>query len=703
MTIDGAARAEETLRRAVLAHQQSRLEDARALYAQTLKFQPEHFLALHLSGVVALQQDQAELALQLIGRALVVDPSNVVAHVNYGTAQHLLKRFDAAVDSYDKALALMPNCAEVLYNRGNALREGGNLVAAVESYDKAIALKPDYVDAHLNGGLALSSLGHSDAAISRFNRAIALNPNNADAHYNRGNELRRLGRHEAALASYDEAIALQPGFADAHLNRGSALVGLRRHAAAVASYDKALTLRPGHAPTHFNRAGALQHLGRYEAAVSNYDAAIALQPNYAESHSNRGRALRELKRYDEAIASYGQAVILQSNSVSLLALRRHIQMQICDWRGLNADISAIHAGIARGAVAPNPFYLLALSGSPDVQQRAAASWAREETASMAPLPALTKRSRSDRIHIGYFSADYHEHATAYLIAQLLEVHDRSRFKISAFSFGPDSHGPMRRRLKTACETFVDVRDRSDDEVAWLARNSHVDIAVDLKGFTQDNRLGVFSRRAAPVQVNYLGAPGTLGAPFMDYLIADRVLIPTALRRHYSESVVFLPNSYQVNDATRAIAAKRFARAELGLPPTGFVFCCFNNSYKILPDIFQRWLNILARVPESVLWLLGDNATAVANLRRTAYGVAARTRSATTPLRRSHRPTRALGATSRRGSVHRHATLQRPHHSKRRAVGRSAGTDLHGRRFRRSSGSKPADSHRPARTHRLDTG
>jgi predicted O-linked N-acetylglucosamine transferase (SPINDLY family) len=270
-----------------------------------------------------------------------------------------------------------------------------------------------------------------------------------------------------------------------------------------------------------------------------------------------------------------------------------------------------------GTAAPNPFYVLTLSDSAALQKRAAELWVREECPPNDSLPAVPKRGRRDRLHIGYFSADFHDHATSYLIAQLFELHDRSRFRVTAFSFGPDSQGAVRKRLKAGCDEFIVVRDKSDSEVALLARQRLLDIAIDLKGFTQDHRAGIFARRAAPLQVNYLGSPGTMGAPYMDYLIADRALVPAAHQAFYIEKIIYLPHCYQVNDAKRVIAEKSFTRAELGLPQTGFVFCCFNNSYKILPDTFDRWMRILSRVPGSVLWLLGDNPAAIRNLRREA--------------------------------------------------------------------------------------
>jgi predicted O-linked N-acetylglucosamine transferase (SPINDLY family) len=612
-----AMRAEDTFRQALRLHQQSLLEDAQRLYRQTLDIEPAHFPTLHMLGAVALQKRQPNLALEWIAKALTIEPGNAAVHVNHGTALHQLGRFEDAVTSCDRAISRKSDCLEAHYNRGNALRELARYAEAIASYDTAIALKPDYAEAHINRGLALSALRRRHEAIESFDRASAANPNNADAHFNRGNEWQSLGQHQAAVACYDRALALQPGFADAHINRGNALVSLRRYSAALAAFDKAVALSPGHAQAHLNRAAALQHLGDHARAVASYDTAIAIQPDYADAHANRGRALRELKRYDASIESYGKAIAFAKDSAAMRADRRHIKMQLCDWQDFDADLAQIEADVSRDSPAANPFYLLALSDSATLQRRAAEKWVRQKCPAIDSGGDVPKRDPSVPIHIGYFSADYHEHATAYLIAQLFELHDRSRFRISAFSFGPDSAGPMRRRLRAACDEFIDVRHLSDIETVSLARNRRIDIAVDLKGFTMDNRTGIFARRAAPVQVNYLGFPGTMAAPYIDYLIADRILIPAENERHFAEKVVCLPNSYQVNDATREIADKVFTRTELGLPSSGFVFCCFNNTYKILPAVFDRWMRVLTRVESSVLWLLGDNPTAMRNLRREA--------------------------------------------------------------------------------------
>ncbi|HMK87671.1 MAG TPA: tetratricopeptide repeat protein [Steroidobacteraceae bacterium] len=616
MTASDAARVETLYHQARTLHVHGRRDEARNLCRQALDMDPTHFNALHFLGVMALQESEVDLAIELLGRAVAVHPGSLAAHVNYGTALHERGRFDEAAASCDRAIALDPCCAEAFYNRGNALRELERYEDSLESYERAIALRADYADAYLNRGLSLSALGQREAALVSFEKGLAAQPDHAELHFNRANELRTMDRLEAALAGYERALALQPGYAEAHINRGNVLMEMRRYAAALSCFERAIALLPRFADGHLNRGAALQHLGRYAAAVESYDAAIALRPQHAQAHADRGRALRELKRYEAAIASYDGAISLHPPEAGeLRAVRRHIQMQVCDWSGLQSDLDEIAVAVRNGTAEPHPFYILALYDSPSLQRQSAANWVRKHCAHISDR--IAGHGPAERIHIGYFSADFYEHATAYLIAQLLELHDRSRFHISAFSFGPPSDTPMRRRLQAACDEFIDVRAMSDADIAALARRRRVDIAVDLKGFTQDNRVGIFARRAAPVQVNFLGYPGTMAAPFVDYLIADPVVVPATHEGYFSEQIIHLPHSYQVNDAKRVIADRCFSREELGLPPAGFVFCCFNNTYKILPATFDRWMRMLARVEGSVLWLLGDNSTAIGNLRRAA--------------------------------------------------------------------------------------
>jgi predicted O-linked N-acetylglucosamine transferase (SPINDLY family) len=460
-------------------------------------------------------------------------------------------------------------------------------------------------------------LKQHEAALSSYDQAILLKPEYPEAHNNRGNVLHDLGYLQDALTSFDRAIALRPGFAEAYSNRGNALRMLNQHNSALESFDKAISVKPAYAEGHNNRGNALQELRRHSAAIESYDRAIALKPNYAQAYYNRGTALQRLGQHQAAVASYDHAAALQANLAYLDGTRLHAKMHVCDWNGIDRQIAELAEKIRDGQRVAQPFHVLALTSSLPLQRKAAEVWINSKFPETSDLPEAPHRSKHDKIRIGYFSADYHDHPVAYLMAELFELHDRDNFEFVAFSFGPDQNDAMRRRISAAFERFVDVRSRSDRDVAILSRQLEIDIAIDLSGLTGNGRPGILWHRAAPVQVSYLGYPGTMGARFVDYLVSDRTLIPDGCRHHYSEKIVYLPNSYQANDSKRTIATKVFTREALGLPASGFVFCCFNSSYKFTRDTFDGWMRILRQVSGSVIWLLESNPESTVNLRKEA--------------------------------------------------------------------------------------
>lgn len=484
---------------------------------------------------------------------------------------------------------------------------------------------------------ALASLalqaGQLEEAVRRYSDLLEHQPDFAEGHYKRGNALNRLGRWSAALSDYDRAVALDPGYAKAFCNRGTVLERLERRQEALASYDRAIDLDSKDAFAYYNRAGILKELKRLDEALSSYDHAIALNEDYVEAYVNRGHLLQKLGRIEEAAGSYGKALalrpvfagamrdgqppLLRPEQKYLPGMRRQMRMQICDWRDMDTDLAQIADGLRAHLLVCLPFPALALLDSPALHRAAAESWIREEAPPDLSLGPIPVRPRSPKIRVGYFSADLRSHPVALLAAGLFERHDRSRFEVTAFAFGPEANDAVQDRLVKAFERFIDVRDRSDSEVAALAREIGIDIAVDLNGITEYSRSKIFALRAAPIQVNYLGYPGTMGAEYMDYLVADRTVIPRARQPDYAEKIIYLPDSFIPFDSSYAIANKTFARDELGLPPKGFVFCCFNSIYKVTPTVFDSWMRILTRVDGSTLWLSQPNATAARNLRKEA--------------------------------------------------------------------------------------
>jgi predicted O-linked N-acetylglucosamine transferase (SPINDLY family) len=421
---------------------------------------------------------------------------------------------------------------------------------------------------------------------------------------------------EAALECLDRALALQPALPEAHSNRGNVLRDLRRPDAAIAAYDRAISLQPTFAEAHYNRGIALRDLRQHAAAIIDFEKAIALRPGYVEALNALGNAHLDLGAVSAAIESYAAAAALDPSFRFLLGVLRHARMKICDWNEWQADLEAIVAGIAAGRAVAPPFAVLGLVDSPRLHAKAAEIWVQHEFPASARLGTLPARARHDRIRLAYVSGDFRDHPVAALTVELIEIHDRSRFEVIGISHGARAQDELSLRIEGAFDRFIDVRDQSDVEIAGLLRELEIDIVVDLGGFTQGSRPGVFALRAAPVQIGYLGYLGTLSAEYMDYLVADETIIPSSDAVLYRERIIWLP-SYQVNDSKRRMAERRFTRADCGLPPEGFVFCCFNAPYKLTPETFSSWMRILARAERSVLFLYCDDASAAANLGRAA--------------------------------------------------------------------------------------
>jgi len=522
--------------------------------------------------------------------------------------------WSAALASYDLAIAAVPTLVPAHFNRGVALQHLGRLDAACASYEVAVTLDPAYVLGWFNLGVVLQQMHRSVEALSSYERAIEARPDHADAHCNRGTILLDLDRVPEALASYETALVLRPEFAAAWFNRGNALQRLGRREAGLASYERCLALDPGYADALFNRGNLLMELRLFEAAVASFDLAVARRPEHAGTHLNRGNALNALKRHREAIASYERALALQPQLEFGEGARRAAMMDLCDWHDFDAACESLELAVDRGAKVCSPFLMLSLSTSAARQRRAAEIWAHAKyptafNASATPLPRLA--AGRDRIRLGYFSADLRNHPVGALTAGLFEAHDRAAFETIAFSFGPITQDPLRARLQRAVDRFIDVHACSDAQIRAVASEMQIDIAIDLMGYTDGCRPGIFAGRVAPLQVGYLGFLGTLGLN-LDYLIADHVLVPVDQRQHYAEKLLYLP-WYQPNDHRRALPPCPTDRTEFGLPARGTVFCCFNSSFKINPKTFASWMRIVRRTPDSVLWLYAPSAIARDNL------------------------------------------------------------------------------------------
>ena len=641
---------DQLMAQAQALHHGGRIAQAEGVYREVLRRSPRHVDALHGLGMLAFQAGHPQAAADLIAQALAVDPQDASAHGNLGYALHTLGRHDEALQSLERALAIQPDMLEALNNRGNALGALGRHDEALASFDRALALRPDYVEAAYNRGNVLHAAGRLADALAAYDAVIARRADIAQAHNNRARVLQDLDRHDEALAGYERAVVLVPAYANAIVGRGTARLALARPGPALADFDAALRLEPQNASAHEGRGGALLALRRHEEAlraftrcleldaarldariqrgntlaalrrhveaIADFDAVLAATPDVAGVVCNRGNALLDLKRYDEAALAFERVQALDATYPYIVGKRLHAQAMACDWRGLDALVAQVAQGLADGRATIEPFAYAGIATDPLAARRCAELFAADQFPAQPAFVAPGTRLANAKIRIGYLCGEFRNQATSILAVELFELHDRQRFEVIAFDNGWDDGSALRRRLEAALDEIVDISKLADDAAAQAVADRRIDILVNLNGWFGLGRTGVFARRPAPVQVNYLGFPGTLGAPTLDAIVADAQVVPRGEEGAYVERVLRLPHSYQPNDRQRAIAAPP-TRAELGIPVDAVVFACFNNTYKIMPATFASWMRILASVDGSVLWLLQDNDAATANLRAAA--------------------------------------------------------------------------------------
>ena len=567
------------LNEAMRLHRSGRIPEAVALYRRFLTAEPGNVPALCSLALAHFQAGQINDAERHFGQAIALEPNSPDALCFRGVARMQLARRDDALSDFEAALSIKPNFAAAMSNRATALLELGRPAEALAAFDSTLAIEPGHVEAWVNRGNALVVLERFEEAISSYDQALALQANRAETWFNRGNALCALKRLSEACASYDRAVAANPSYAQAWFARGQVLSGIWRFADAAASFARASEC--GAPPTAVlpALAEALSYAGRNEEAIAAGEKLLSLDPNAYCAAGN--------------LLSWKQCV--------------------CDWRSLENDRQRVLDGIRAGRIVSTPWSVITCLPSAADHLTIAKLWAAQygHTA-----PPAARKTGNGKIRIAYLSADFRVHVTAYLMAGVFGSHDRERFETFAVSFGKPETSGMRTRLEESFDRFLDVREKSDGEVVDILRAHEIDIAIDLKGYTTDSRPGILARRPAPVQVSYLGFPGSMGADFIDYLIADSTVVPEGHEQFFSEKIARIRGSYYPFDGSQALEPPP-SRGQAGLPENGFVFACFNNSSKFTPEIFDVWMELLKAVPGSVLWLIDCNKTASANLRREA--------------------------------------------------------------------------------------
>ncbi|MGD9198652.1 MAG: tetratricopeptide repeat protein [Desulfobacterales bacterium] len=641
-------------------HRQGDLEKAAKNYREILDVTPMNADALHLLGVISNQKQENKAAIDLITlaiqifpdqpiyhnnlgnayrdsgrcdeaiacyqRALQIKPDLVETYINMGIAYHQLADFDRAVSAYQQAIMLKPESAEAYYNLGNTFKEQGLFDDSIACYRRVVSINPMFLEAYYNLANSLKQQSRFDEAIDCFQQCLRIKPQWAEVYNNLGNLLNHKGLSDAAISSYQQAIQIKPGLYEAYNNLGNAFKDQGRFAEAIACYQKALQFRPYYAEVYQNMGVSFSEQGRLAEGIGCFQKAIELRPDFAEAYNFLGLCFEKQAQAAEAISNFEKAIEIKPNYAEAYSYLIHRLQHTCDWQRLMIfskrldELKRQSAGNRKSCAEP-PFISMARHSDLSQHLMNARAWCSKivQPLQNLKLPFSLDRRRQEisKLTIGYLSCDFHDHATAHLMQRIFGLHNRETFEIHCYSYGPDDHSSYRKQIQSECDQFTDIRQLSHVDAARRICADKVDILVDLKGHTEGARLGILACRPAPIQVHYLGYPGTIGADFIDYLITDKIVTPIEHAPFYSEKLVFLPHSYQVNDRQQEIASRIPTKQEQGLPDRGWVFSSFNLPYKIDPLMFDCWMRILDQIPGSVLWLFDGGSITAQNLKREA--------------------------------------------------------------------------------------
>jgi predicted O-linked N-acetylglucosamine transferase (SPINDLY family) len=670
---------EKLLQKGLELHQIGQTEFASQIYKSILTVQPHQPEANYKMGLLAVGSGEMQAGLAFLETALEANADNALYWISYIDTLHQIGRIEDAqaifnqaknngakgegFDQLEQRLKALdqepleasgaaslahqnqPNVLESL-KLDQALRlakkkaKEGSLAEAKRIYQdvlvkfpknkkaidgvKALAGGPvgkafkvqDPPQYQLQSLIDLYSQGLLQQALEQATVLLQKFPSSGVLYNISGAAYKGLGQFDAAVEAYSKALAIEPENAQFYSHMGVVLQDQGKLEEAIEAYNKALAIKPDYAEAYNNMGNALKEQGKLEEAIEAYNKTLTIKPDYAEAYYNIGITLKEQGKLEEAIEAYNKALAIKPDYEVVRASKLHQQAHICDWDSIAKDIELIRRlGTIEGYV--SPFALLSLEDDPEGHRIRSELYAEAKYPHKSMSTWVKPVQKPRRLKIGYFSADFHNHATMYLMAQVFATHNHEHFEVYAFSYGPDKRDEMRHKLIANVDKFYDVRNMSDAEIIELAKATNLDIAVDLKGYTKDHRLSLFSSRLAPVQISYLGYPGTLGADFIDYIVADQTLIPEDKRRYYTEQIIYLPYTYQPTDNKRRISSKIVTRQDVGLPSDAFVFCCFNQNYKISPKEFDIWMRLLSKVEGSVLWLLRSNKWTENNLKQQA--------------------------------------------------------------------------------------
>ena len=527
------------------------------------------------------------------------------------------KNYKKARDLLEQVVLIKPNFADAYNNIGICLEKLNDLDGAIKNYNLAINNRPNFAEAHNNIGVVFQKLRNFDQAILQYKKAITYKNLYLDAYVNLANLFKETKQFEEAIKNYDLAINLNPKLAEVYNNKGNALKEIRKFEEAIKNYDLAINLNPKLAEVYNNKGNALKEIRKFEEAIKNYDLAINLNPNFAEAYFNTATALQDIKNFEKAVLYFEKALLLDKEIPFCKGYLLHAKMLCCNWSGLNELYKEIYNDVEKNRYSATPFGYQAICDDESNLQKCAQLYSSKRFPEIKNNLFSKKVSKNKKIKIGYLCGEFREQATSILMTEVWEKHNKEDFEIIAFDSGWDDKSLRRNRIINAFDKFIDISKVSDLDAAKIIYKEQIDILINLNGFFGTGRPVVFSYRPAGIQINYLGFPGTIGSNYIDYILCDQTVVPLESKKFYNEKIIYLPDSYQANDTKRNISDKKFLREELSLPKESFVFCCFNNNYKITPNMFDVWARLLKKIDNSVLWLIDGNSEATENLKKEA--------------------------------------------------------------------------------------
>jgi protein O-GlcNAc transferase len=606
---------QELIGEAISLYQNGFIVEAEESLLKVLKAQKNNLPAFEILGLIKATSGDHIGAAKYLKKAVQINPNNFSTRYNLAKALADCNEHIESIPHHERAVKLAPLNLDAWINYGKSLAILKKNNAALSAFNEALKINPEHIESRLNRGIALRGLGSVDDALLEFKKIVGQEPNNYLAIQNLGLSYLIKKQYQESLNYLNQAYSLNPNDVTLLLAKGQALFESKRYGDAILVSEEILKIDLNSCEALSNIGSALNELNQPEDAINYFDKALALNPMQADAYSNKGLAYSKLKRLPESLESYNKAYGINPNIDFLLGSKLNVKMLIGDRNNIEKETVSLIQALAENKHVIAPFGLMSLVDSPSAHLQAATIWAKTNAHIQELEIAQKIRPVGNRkIKLAYISADFKNHPVSHLTAELFELHNRDQFELYAISLVKASgNDAMRKRLENAFDHFIDVENKSDPEIAEFCRNLGIDISIDLGGYTEGARTDIFKFRVAPIQVNYLGYPGSLGTESFDYIIADKIVIPEQARNFFTEKIAYLPDCFMVDDSKRLPSASPMTRKEFGLPENAFVFCCFNNSYKLNSHVIQTWSNILNAVAGSVLWLSENNVPFQQNL------------------------------------------------------------------------------------------